>query len=161
MCCGKIANPLTLMNCNWKSEGERGSTMNTFWVRMKGKDGEKKKGSPVGQIRPAIDSNTKTKKKRNKRDKENKKIWRRWEKDGINRGQNGLISGNKPILLAIHTYGKPGDWRPCAFPSFTHRTHSKMYTHAHTHTPDGAFMQSARKPPGFMRSEGQVPSGGG
>lgn len=59
----------------------RGRTMNTFWMRMKGKDGEKKKGSPVGQIQPAIDSNTKA-----KRETKEIKETERLEGDGKRRG---------------------------------------------------------------------------
>lgn len=104
----------------------RGRTMNTFWMRMKGKDGEEIKVAcwpDPNSYRLKYQN-----KKRNKRDKENKKIGRRWEKDSINRGQPGLIRGNEAILLAIHTYSKCWDWRPCAFHSFTHR---EMYIHTH------------------------------
>lgn len=120
---------------------------------MKRKRWRKKKGSLLAISKQPQIQISKQKEKQTR--KKNKKIGRRWEKAGINQGRPGLMRGNKPLLLAIHTYGKPGDWRPRAFHLFTH----SEYTH--THPPDGAFMQSTGKAPGFMRSEGQVPSGAG
>lgn len=153
MCCGKIANPLTLMNCNWKAKWEGEEQWTDFRWEWRGKDGGKRKVAywPYPNSHRFKYQNKKEKQTRRK----NTKIGRRWEKDGINRGRPGLMCGNKPLLLAIHTYSKPRDWRPRAFHLFTH----SEYTH--THPPDGAFMQSTGKPPGFMRSGGQVPSGTG
>lgn len=95
---------------------------------MKGKRWRKKKGSLLAiSKQPQIQI---SKQKEIQTRKKNKKIGRRWEKDGMNRGRPGLMRGNKPLLLATHTYGKPRDWRPRAFHLFTH----SEYTHTHTST---------------------------
>lgn len=56
---------------------------------------------------------------------------RRWEKDCIKRGQPGLICGNKPFLLAIHTYGLRLETPRL---SFIHTQNTQKRTHTHTHT---------------------------
>lgn len=119
---------------------------------MKGKRWRKKKGSLLAISKQPQIQISKQKEKQTR--KKNKKIGRRWGKDGLNRGRPGLMRGNKPLLVAIHTHEKPEIGDPAPF----------IYSHTaniRTHPPDGAFMQSTEKPPGFMRSEGQVPSGAG
>lgn len=83
-----------------KIRWRRGRQINTFWMRMKGKDGGKRKVACWPD--PKNHSLEYQNKEKNKRDRGNKKIGRRWEKDSIIRGQPGLVCGNKPVFL--HTY---------------------------------------------------------
>lgn len=96
--------------------------------------------------------------------KKNKEIGRRWEKGGISRGRPGLICGNKAFLVAVHTRGKPWDWGPCAFHSFTHKTRRQMYTHIHQmvhscsplESPQGLWDQRVKSPQAGIMGEGDV-----
>lgn len=168
MCCRKKANPLNLMNRDWKSERgreerrearRRARAMNSSPCSKETKCWKEKGDKQRWRER-------KGKKKRwsyPRRCKHNKKSKEKYQKKGgekergENEGSTRVNMRKSASAFSPSTHSKLWDWKPRPFRSHTNTKDARK----DTHTPEAVFVELAGKPLGFISSRGQIPLGGG